>query len=106
MLRLMWLVLVAATTFASMRLEAAPIAAVAAVRERQPNAIVRAQYIYLGKPYCWYHYGWAGPGWYRCGYGTRAGLGWGGSYGWNAWELPRTYRALPAMPRYRYRHYD
>ena len=51
-------------------------------------------------------YGWAGPGWYLCGYGTRAGLGWGGGYGWNAWVLPRSYRARPAVPGYRYRHYD
>jgi hypothetical protein len=78
------------------------------IRERQqPNMMLeQVQYIYLGKPYCWYHYGWAGAGWYLCGYGTRPGFGWGGSYGWNGWELPRTYRALPAMPRYRYRHYD
>ncbi len=96
----------AAATFASVPSEAAPIAAAGAVVEQQPNLIERAQYIYLGKPYCWYHYGWAGPGWYLCGYGTRKGLGWGGGYGWNAWELPRTYRALPTIPRYRYRHYD
>jgi hypothetical protein len=72
----------------------------------QQTAIEKVQYIYLGKPYCWYHYGWAGPGWYRCGYGTRSGLGWGGTYGWNGWEVPRTYRALPAIPGYRFRHYD
>jgi hypothetical protein len=99
------IVLAAAATFASVRLYAAPVAPMAAIRE-QPNLTVRTQYIYLGKPYCWYHYGWAGPGWYLCGYGTRAGLGWGGGYGWNAWVLPRTYRALPAVPRYRSRHYD
>jgi hypothetical protein len=104
--RLIWLVLLVAITVASMRLEAAPIAPAATGRAHQASAMLRAQYIYLGKPYCWYHYGWAGPGWYLCGYGTRAGFGWGGSYGWNAWELPRTYRALPAMPRYRYRDYD
>ena len=32
-----------------------------------------AQFIYGGKPYCWYPYGWAGPGWYWCGYGTYTG---------------------------------
>src|SRR5215472_13092968 len=33
-----------------------------------------AQFMYLGRPYCWYPYGWAGAGWYWCGYGTRVGL--------------------------------
>jgi hypothetical protein len=99
------IVLAAAATLASVRLEAAPIAVAGAIPAR-PTMIERAQYIYLGKPYCWYPYGWAGPGWYWCGYGTRAGIGWGGGYGWNAWVLPRTYRALPAVPRYRFRHYD
>ena len=106
MIRVGWAIAFAAmSTFAGARLEAAPISATA-MRELQTRTIEQAQYIYLGKPYCWYHYGWAGPGWYLCGYGTRAGLGWGGGYGWNGWVLPRTYRALPAVPGYRYRHYD
>jgi hypothetical protein len=106
MIRMRFILTSAAAVFASLQLQAAPIVGGGAVREPTLSAVEPVQYIYLGKPYCWYHYGWAGPGWYRCGYGTRTGLGWGGSYGWNAWELPRTYRALPAMPRYRYRHYD
>ena len=107
--RLLGLVILAtAGTLASGRLDAGPIAAAGSMLEQQQPSVMleQVQYIYLGKPYCWYHYGWAGAGWYLCGYGTRPGLGWGGSYGWNGWELPRTYRALPAMPRYRYRHYD
>jgi len=100
------LFVVAAAASASAGVQAAPIAAELALLGRQPTVVEQAQYIYLGKPYCWYQYGWAGPGWYWCGYGTRTGVGWGGAYGWNAWELPRGYRALPAVPRYRYRHYD
>jgi hypothetical protein len=63
----------------------------------------QVQFIYLGKPYCWYPYGWAGPGWYWCGYGTRYGLGWGGVYGWNGWVAPRSSRAMRVKPSYRYR---
>jgi hypothetical protein len=63
-----------------------------------------AQFMYLGRPYCWYPYGWAGAGWYWCGYGTRTGIGWGGVYGWNGWEVPR-YRAMRVPPGYRFRRY-
>jgi hypothetical protein len=99
------IVLAATATLASMRLEAVPVTASGAFSER-PALIERTQYIYLGKPYCWYPYGWAGAGWYWCGYGTRAGIGWGGAYGWHGWVLPRSSRALPAVPGYRFRHYD
>ena len=61
-----------------------------------------AQFIYRGKPYCWYPYGWAGAGWYWCGYGTYAGVGWGGSYGWNGWVVPRHYRAARVAHPYRF----
>ena len=84
-------------------LEAAPVAVPIAIHGfalAQP-----AQFIYLGKPYCWYPYGWAGPGWYWCGYGTRAGFGWGGVYGWNGWIAPRGYRAARIAPGYRFRRY-
>jgi hypothetical protein len=64
-----------------------------------------AQFIYLGRPYCWYPYGWAGAGWYWCGYGTRAGFGWGGFYGWNGWAIPRSYGAARIAPGYRFRRY-
>jgi hypothetical protein len=61
-----------------------------------------AQFIYRGKPYCWYPYGWAGAAWYWCGYGTYAGVGWGGTYGWNGWVVPRHYRAARVVPPYRF----
>jgi hypothetical protein len=35
--------------------------------------------------YCWYDFGWRGPGWYWCGYGLSAGIGWGGPIGWHFW---------------------
>jgi hypothetical protein len=61
-----------------------------------------AQFISRGKPYCWYPYGWAGAGWYWCGYGTYAGVGWGGSYGWNGWVVPRHSRAARVAHPYRF----
>lgn len=45
-----------------------------------------AAYVYGGYSYCWYEAGWRGPGWYRCGYALRHGLGWGGAVGWNGWR--------------------
>ena len=45
-----------------------------------------AVYIVRGHRYCFYFNGWHGPGWYRCGFAFRRGLGWGGVYGWQGWE--------------------
>jgi hypothetical protein len=43
-------------------------------------------YVHEGHRYCFYFNGWHGPGWYRCGFAFRRGLGWGGVYGWNSWN--------------------
>src|SRR6476619_7301611 len=43
-------------------------------------------YVHEGQRYCFYFNGWHGPGWYRCGFANRRGLGWGGVYGWNDWS--------------------
>jgi hypothetical protein len=43
-------------------------------------------YVHEGRRYCFYFDGWHGPGWYRCGFAWRRGLGWGGVYGWNSWS--------------------
>ena len=43
-------------------------------------------YVHEGHRYCFYFDGWHGPGWYRCGFAFRRGLGWGGVYGWNDWS--------------------
>ena len=45
-----------------------------------------AVYIVEGRRYCFYFSGWHGPGWYRCGFAFRRGVGWGGVYGWHGWE--------------------
>jgi hypothetical protein len=92
---------------ASGRVEAAPLAAPAALHAATDRLALPepAQFIYLGRPYCWYPYGWAGAGWYWCGYGTRAGLGWGGAYGWNGGAAPRSYGAVRIAPGYHFRRY-
>lgn len=43
-------------------------------------------YVHEGHRFCFYFNGWHGPGWYRCGFAFRRGLGWGGVYGWNDWS--------------------
>jgi hypothetical protein len=53
-------------------------------------------YVHHGHRYCFYFSGWHGPGWYRCGFAWRRGLGWGGAYGWNAWTYgPYEHRHHP-----------
>jgi len=47
-----------------------------------PNKAEAQVYVLEGVPYCFYYDGWHGPGWYRCGYRWRQGLGWGGVYDW------------------------
>jgi hypothetical protein len=42
-------------------------------------------FVFEGHSYCWSDDGWRGPGWYRCGYEFRRGLGWGGPRGWRGW---------------------
>lgn len=92
-------------TLAGERVDATPIAAPHGIDAEALALFERAQFIHLGKPYCWYPYGWTGPGWYWCGYGTRAGLGWGGVHGWNGWVVPRSYRAARMAPSHRFRRY-
>src|SRR5690349_17124987 len=46
------------------------------------------QFVWGGRRYCWYSTGWRGPGWYRCGFRWRRGLGWGGPSGWHGWRKP------------------
>jgi hypothetical protein len=100
-------VLAAGVTLANDCAEASPLAAPAALHAAIDRVALpqQAQFVYLGRPYCWYPYGWAGAGWYWCGYGTRAGLGWGGASGWNGWIAPRNYGAMHVAPGYRFRRY-
>jgi hypothetical protein len=84
-----------ALTFALLSAAALPLAnsaeaaigegVVAGHMQTQPP-IEEAAYVYGGYSYCWYDEGWRGPGWYRCGYALRHGLGWGGAVGWNGWR--------------------
>jgi hypothetical protein len=67
---------------------AAPVGSPDAIRTSADglNLIERAQFIWLGRNYCWYDDGWNGPGWYWCGQYTVPGIGWGGGYGWHGWR--------------------
>jgi hypothetical protein len=55
--------------------------------------------IFRGHRYCFSFDGWHGPGWYRCGWAWRRGLGWGGVYGWNNWYY------APAVTFFGHRHF-
>jgi hypothetical protein len=50
--------------------------------------IETVQFVWQGRRYCWYEFGWRGPGWYWCGYELRRGFGWGGPVGWHGWRRP------------------
>ena len=51
------------------------------------DIVEKAQvFVWHGRRYCWYDDGWQGPGFYRCGYARRHGLGWGGGAGWHGWR--------------------
>src|SRR6201996_7316455 len=56
------------------------------VQSALPTDIEQAQFVYLGRNYCWYDDGWRGPGFYWCGYAWRRGFGWGGGAGWHGWH--------------------
>ncbi len=67
---------------------AAPMVGPAALRGAADslNMVERAQFIWLGRNYCWYDDGWNGPGWYWCDQYLTPGIGWGGGYGWHHWR--------------------
>ena len=46
------------------------------------------RFMWGGRRYCWYNFGWRGAGWYQCGFERRRGLGWGGPLGWRGWRRP------------------
>ena len=52
----------------------------------------KTQWAWGGRRYCWYEYGWHGPGYYWCGYSGRRGYGWGGGVGWHGWSRGPVYR--------------
>lgn len=57
-----------------------------------PVSLIKAQWMWRGRRYCWYANGWRGPGYYWCGYAFRRGFGWGGPAGWHGWAYDRGYR--------------
>ena|SRR5215510_13642222 len=59
-------------------------------------AVELVAFTWRGRRYCWYPTGWRGPGWYRCGFRWRRGLGWGGPSGWHGWRKPGIHR--PGRP--------
>jgi hypothetical protein len=54
-----------------------------------PVGLIKAQWLFGGRNYCWYPGGWHGPGYYWCGYAYRRGFGWGGPEGWHGWRGDR-----------------
>jgi hypothetical protein len=67
------------------RTQAAVGNAAIAKAAKEAVALIKTQYVWGGRGYCWYGNGWHGPGWYWCGYAWRRGFGWGGGYGWHGW---------------------
>ena len=57
-----------------------------------PVGLIKAQWQFGGRNYCWYPGGWHGPGYYWCGYANRRGFGWGGPEGWHGWRSDRGFR--------------
>lgn len=68
--------------------QSAPIGSANALRATIDglNIVNEAQHLSDGKRYCWHNDGWNGAGWYRCGYASRNGQGWGGPSGWHGWH--------------------
>ena len=66
----------------------------------QSSPVEPAQFFWGGHRYCWYDFGWQGPGWYRCGFAWRTGFGWGGPVGWHGWRRP-VVRHRPRAPVHR-----
>ena len=66
-------------------LKALPVVVMAAWTQpgaAAPYSIYEGSVIWRGHKYCRYDEGWNGAGWYRCGFESRKGQGWGGPKGW------------------------
>ncbi len=91
-MRKLALALCAATALAGVNATSHPAMAgpglAGAVPSLPDSGIEEAQYRWHGRSYCFYPNGWQGPGWYRCGWQRRRGMGWGGPMGWRGWEAP------------------
>ena len=51
--------------------------------EDAQSPIQDVQFFWDGLQYCWFDFGWRGPGWYVCDHGGRW---WGGPSGFRAWR--------------------
>ena len=63
--------------------EASPAGGAGALGNAVDSSMTEPAQVYVraGRRYCFYVDAWRGPGWYRCGFAWRRGLGWGGTYG-------------------------
>src|SRR4051812_48197892 len=71
---------------ASLPAAAGPLLSQSVVGDPAVVASAEIHHSWQGRSYCWYESGWKGPGWYRCGFAARRGLGWGGPAGWHGWS--------------------
>src|SRR5262245_12519123 len=87
-IKLGMLALLASTALVTTRADAAAIPNSNGIRAAiDALSVIDTVQVYIvdGRNYCWYDFGWMGPGWYWCGYAWRRGLGWGGGYGFHGW---------------------
>jgi hypothetical protein len=86
-MRTMALAIVAGTLLATTQANAGtfPVNALNGMETSLVDTVAVRVYVHEGRRYCFYFEGWHGPGWYRCGFAWRRGIGWGGVYGWNSW---------------------
>jgi hypothetical protein len=68
--------------------------------EDAQSPIQDVQFLWNGLQYCWFDFGWRGPGWYVCDYGPWiTGRWWGGPAGFRGWSVARGRRFRPAFRR-------
>jgi hypothetical protein len=64
------------------------------------SPIQDVQFFWNGLQYCWFDFGWRGPGWYVCHYGPWVtGRWWGGPSGFRGWSVARGRRFRPEFRR-------
>ena len=68
--------------------------------EDAQSPIQNVQFFWNGLQYCWFDFGWRGPGWYVCDYGPWVtGRWWGGPRGFRGWSVARGRRFRPEFRR-------
>lgn len=84
--------------------QSADVTAVTPFSTEATGLLLKTQWAWGGRSYCWYDNGWQGPGFYWCGYNFRRGYGWGGPAGWHGWRGGGWEARGYGYDRYRYRH--